>query len=198
MFRGQSAGFFFKINFFTNVQPQKKSEFNQFLICCHEIWHNDRTLATDLNCVGEFTNYLQIIVLWIILFASLLRILQFYRTNDKRRLTWTNKNRRHGINIHTLLKLARWQMIAESENWATWDFVKDNFRWKNNAAFFAYNKGPIVYYVAGGGGAVVSEGGGTILFTILGGGGGGYIFLRLVFSNSGVTDVSFCSTSNIT
>ena len=66
-------------------------------------------------------------------------------------------------------------------------------------------------YVAeggGGGGAVVLEGGydfqnhlkegGTFLFPILSGGGGGYIFLRLVFSKSGVAGVSVCSTSDIT
>ena len=81
MFRGQSVGFFkrcfLKINFCMKYSHKKKSELNQFLICCHKICHNNRTIATDLNRVGESTNYLMIIVLWLVLFSSLLRILQF-------------------------------------------------------------------------------------------------------------------------
>ena len=109
------------------VQPKKQSQLKQFLFYWHKIWHNDREIATDSNRVGEITNCSQIIALWIILFTSLQKILQFYKTKNKRWLTWTNKNRRHGISMHSLLKLARWQMIAESENWATWDFLKENF-----------------------------------------------------------------------
>ena len=56
----------------------------------------------------------------------------------------------------------------------------------------------------GGGGAAVLEGGYNFQIHLKEGVHfysqylGGYIFLRLVFSKSGVADVSFCSTSNIT
>ena len=119
MFRGQSLGFFqtlFSQNkLFHEVHLEKTSKLNRFLFYSHKISHNGGTISTDLNRCRRICQLLLNFCFMDRFVRFSAQTLTISRTDDKGRLTQANKNRRHGISIHTLLKLVRRQQKVKFE-----------------------------------------------------------------------------------